>query len=89
MEPIPGGPCTPRTPSMGVGGSSALSLGFVPLAPHYPFLHLSFFIYEMGLGMPVPFMVILVPQKQTKLTEVPWESQQINQEYKWSSGGES
>lgn len=74
---------------MGVGGGSALSLGFVPLALHSPFLRFSFFICEMGLGMPVPFMVILVPQKQTKLTEVPGESQQINQEYERSSGGES
>lgn len=61
-------------------GGSAVSLAFVPWPLTPPF-----FICETGVMMPVPFTVILVSQKQTKLTEVPEESQQINQEHEWSS----
>lgn len=62
-----------RSPSLEVPGPPALGgkLSYLTLAPHPPFLGLSFFICEMGIMMSVPCMVILVSQKRTKRIEVP------------------
>lgn len=72
----PGAPLwRPLHPPSALGQEVQLSYlaFFVPLAPHFPFLGLSVFTGEMGMRMPVLFIVILVSQKHTMLPDVPGE----------------